>query len=338
MDDILIFSKNSEQHLQRIEDVLQRLSNVNIKLKLTKCKFFVKEVKFLGYQVTENGMSMNEDKTRAIKNMPHPENKKQLQAFLGVCNYFRLFVKNFAQTAEPLYALLKKGVKYEWNDKQREAVERLKQKLGQAPIVKFPDFKKPFHIYTDASQKGIGAVLMQEHEGTLHPLSYVSKTISQAQKNYSTTKLEAMALVFALEQFRCIILQFPVHVYTDHMPLVGIVRKPTKDACLTRWSLLIQEYEINLHYLPGKDNLFADALSRLSDVKDGCERIEDEFDNKLIDRLHYCNTLNEYIPEKSHMSETELRNQQKSDEKSQEIRKQLENDSGVSEKKTNSLE
>jgi hypothetical protein len=148
-------------------------------------------------------------------------------------------VKNFASTAEPLYSLLRKDVKFVWNEEHKAAVEVLKDKLSNAPIVRFPDFSKEFHIHTDASLKGIGAVLMQEHKGMLHPLVYVSKTISDTQRKYSATKLEAMALLFALEQFRCLILHFSVHVYTDHLPLKGIISKPTKDACLTRWALLI---------------------------------------------------------------------------------------------------
>ena len=126
---------------------------------------------------------------------------------------------------------------------------------------------------------------MQEYNGILHPLSYVSKTLTETQRNYSTTKREAMALVFALEQFRCLILHFSVQVYTDHLPLKGVITKPTKDDCLTRWALLIQEYGIKLHYLPGKENLFADALSRLVDVTDGCELLAEEFDEKLINRV-----------------------------------------------------
>jgi hypothetical protein len=255
MDDILIFSKNKEQLMNRIEDVLKRKSEVHIKVKISKCRFFAEEVKFLGYQVTNVGMKIDDGRVHSIKNMPHPENKKQLQSFLGVCNYFRLFVKEFATIAEPLYALLRKDVRFVWNEEQMRAVEELKYKLSHAPIVKFLDFKKEFHIHTDASLTGIGAVLMQEYDGILHPLAYVSKTLSETQRNYSTTKREAMALVFALEQFRYLILHFSVQVYTDHLPLKGVITKPTKVECLTRWSLLIQEYAIDLHYLPGKENL-----------------------------------------------------------------------------------
>lgn len=327
MDDILVFGKDNKQHLERLEDVFKRLSEVNIKVKLIKCKFFVDEVKFLGYQVTKQGMKMNNERIDAINNMPHPTNKKQLQAFLGVVNYYRRFVRNFAQTAAPLYALLKKDVRFNWGNEQKIALEALKVKLTQSPIVKFPDFKKEFHIHTDASRQGLGAVLMQESRGILHPLEYISRSINEAQKSYATTKLEALALVWALEQFRTIILHFPVHVYTDHLPLKGIVKKPTKDACLTRWALLIQEYDINLHYLPGKENLFADALSRLAPIEEGCNKIEEEFQEKLLERTHQCNNLRGNIPEKVPWDEAELKKTQLADSKCIEIKDILLSDS-----------
>lgn len=325
MDDILIFGKDNEQHLARLEEVLQRLSEVNIKIKLIKCKFFVDEVKFLGYQVTKNGMKMNDERTKAINDMPHPTNKKQLQAFLGVVNYYRRFVKNFAQTAEPLYALLKKDARFRWGDRQANAVEELKEKLTRSPIVKFPDFQKEFHIHTDASTGGIGAVLMQEHDGILHPIEYVSRALNDAQKAYATTKLEALALVWALEQFRTIILHYPVHVYTDHKPLIGVMSTATKDACITRWTLNTLEYQIKLHYLPGKENLFADALSRLAQVEAGCDQIEieREFQEKLLHRINQCNVLRNNIPEKVPWQEKELRKNQLLDQKCTEIKKMI---------------
>ena len=144
---------------------------------------------------------MNSERADAIKQMPLPTNKKQLQSFLGVVNYYRIFVPNFADIAAPLYSLLRKNTTFVWTSAQTTAVENLREKLYSAPIVKFPDYKLPFHLYTDASNSGIGAVLMHEHKGVLHPLTFVSKTLNSAQKPYSTTKNEALALVWALEQF-----------------------------------------------------------------------------------------------------------------------------------------
>ena len=320
MDDILIHTKDMKSHLERLEQVLKCLQKANIKLKIEKCHFCTSQTKFLGYKITQKGMEMDQERTQAIRNMPNPESKKALQAFLGVTNYYRSFVRNYAHVAEPLYSLLRKDVKYTWKEEQARAVNELKDALCNAPILKFPDFGKEFHLHTDSSATGIGACLLQEHKGILHPVSYVSKCLNMAQRNYSTTKREALALVFALEKFRTLILHYKVIAYTDHLPLTGVLNKPTKDACLNRWALLVQEYGIQLQYLPGKRNLFADALSRLSDVKENCDEIPEELDAKLTARI---NALQSYIPEKVPWTEEKLRKEQRNDKKCTELKKSL---------------
>ena len=314
LDDILVFAKTKEEHLQRLEEVLSRLAKANLKLKIQKCKFFTDEVSFLGYKVTTNGMKMDEQRIEAIKNMPYPKNKKEVMSILGTYNYFRGFVRGFADIADPLYELLRKNVRFVWEKRHSEAVDRLKEKLCSAPVLKYPDFKREFTITTDASQVGIGACLMQLHEGRLHPIAYVSKCLSQTQREYSVTKRETLALIFALEQFRHLILSYTVHVYTDHEPLVGILNKDTKDAAIRRWVLLIQEYQIKLHYVRGKDNVVADVLSRLTNVKETAEGIPDDLDEKLISRVNVIDEeLTSYIPEKVSWSEDDLRKEQKAD-------------------------
>lgn len=321
MDDIVLFSKTPEQHLDTINEVMFKLESAGIKLKIKKCRFFASKIKFLGYEISKDGMSMSKDRVDSIKNMPLPTNKKQLQSFLGVVNYFRIFIHKFTQICEPLYDLLRKGVTFLWTPAHTESINLLKKKLIIAPIMRFPNYDVPFHIHTDASNAGIAAVLMQEHNGLLHPLAYVSKTITKAQRNYSATKKEALALTFALNYFRHIILCYKVHVYTDHKPLLGVLRKPSQDDCLTRWSLSVQEYAIKMHYLEGKKNIFADALSRLPDpnksTKDWDKQLHDELnesnilcDNMTQDKIHL---LNEYIPEKVPWDDTTLRNAQRKD-------------------------
>ena len=222
LDDIIVFSKNEEEHLGRIEEVLKRLAKVDLKIKLEKCIFFAKEINFLGYVVSGEGLQMNEARADAIRKMPYPTSKRTLQAFLGACNYYRMFVEGIASIAEPLYKLLRKNARFIWGEEQSNAVDTLKNKLSCAPILTHPDFSKDFIIHTDASQTGIGACLMQVHNKKLHPISYVSKGLSETQQNYSTTKREALGLVYALEQFRQIIMCYKVHMYTDHEPLIGI--------------------------------------------------------------------------------------------------------------------
>ena len=323
LDDILIISRNEEEHLERIRQVLMRLEEANIKLKIVKCFFFTEEVKFLGYKISKYGMKMDKGRVAAIKEMEYPKNKKGLQAFLGAINYYRMFIENLGDIADPLYELLRKNAKYIWSERQSEAVDTLKQKLVEAPILVYPDFSKKFIIHTDASLKGIGAVLMQVHDETLKPISYVSKCLNEAQRKYSATKREALALIFGLEQFRHLILCYETHVFTDHLPLLGILTKETKDACINRWTLLVQEYKIKLHHIPGKDNLVADVLSRLTKETKG-RKIEEDFNKKLIERINHLETEKySFIPEKMPFSEEELREAQKIDEECKGIKEKL---------------
>ena len=185
------------------------------------------------------------------------------------------------------------------------AVKLLKNILADAPVLMFPDYNKPFHLHTDASNTGIGAVLLQEHNGKLHPLSYYSKTLNEAQRNYSTTKREALALVQALTHFRNIILTFKINVYTDHKPLLGVLTNNTSDATINRWGLLIQDYAINLHYLNGNDNPIADSLSRLP-IKE-CENFETNLLEQLNEKNEHIRTITEFIPEKLPWSAIQLR-------------------------------
>ena len=321
LDDLILFNADTLAHLETIEAVLRALYEANMKLKVSKCRFFAKTIKFLGYRVENRGMTMDPARVAAINAMPLPTNKRKLQAFLGVANYYRIFIRRFAAIADPLYELLRKNVRFKWTDRQTEAVNTLKGKLASAPIVRFPDYKKSFYIYTDCSNVGMGGTLMQENKGVLHPVAYVSKSLNEAQRRYPATKKEALALVFALEQFRQTILMYPITVYTDHKPLLGVLKNPTKDECLVRWATLIQEYNIELKYIEGKNNIFADALSRLPEP--ATLDLEQELQNKLVDKNTFCNNLNEYLPLKAPWSELELKTAQDKDSSCQEILDQL---------------
>jgi len=351
MDDLLLFSTTAEQHLETLRRVLHRLSDAQIKLKIEKCKFFASSVKFLGYQVTKEGMQMNDEKLKAIKNMATPTNKRQLQAFLGVLNYYRIFVHRFSIIAEPLYELLRKNVPFVWTTAHAEAMSTLKDKLANAPIVKFPNFDLPFHLHTDASNIGIAAVLMQEHNKILHPVAYFSKTLNNAQRSYPATKKEALSLVSSLEHFRHIILTYCVNVYTDHMPLIGIFRKSTKikDECIKRWMLTVQEYAVKIHHIAGSKNIFSDTLSRLPDPNNSAEDVNNQLHETLNERnapydkckiLHVVlnsvldddvlfesnpNLVNAYIPVKWPWKEAELKSAQRSDPSCTHLVNQLKN-------------
>ena len=271
MDDILLLSKDVDSHLKKLEEVLKALQTANLKLKIRKCRFLTTNIGFLGYKLTPGGMCMEPTRIKSVQDMAYPKTKKQVQAFLGALNYFRQFIPNYASIADPLYSLLRKGTRFEFKGAQMEACDILKKKLTESPILTYPNFKKTFILQVDASEVAVAACLMQENnEGTLLPIAYHSHILSDTQRKYSTTKRELLALVNSLEKFRYLILHYPVEVFTDHLPLIGLLSRTTKDACLTRWALLVQEYNIRIHYLPGKENIFADPLSRLVDIKAKC--------------------------------------------------------------------
>src|ERR1043165_5937488 len=162
IDDILIYSNNSfEKHLEYLRKVFRKLRKASMKLKLTKCKFCLPEIKYLGHIVRRNGLKPDPGRIEKIKNIKRSTTVKELRSVLGLFNYYRKFVKKFSEKAKPMNKFLRKGIKFEWKEEQEKAFEVLKEKLTEAPILQYPDFEKQFIIFTDASNKGLGAVLSQ---------------------------------------------------------------------------------------------------------------------------------------------------------------------------------
>ena len=196
---------------------------------------------------------------------PQTTTQKELMRFLGMAGYYRKFCCNFADVVFPLTNLLRKNVKFEWNEECSQSFERIKAMLGCSPVLAAPDFSKPFKLATDASDVGVGAVLLQEDgEGMDHPVSYFSKKLARHQLNYSTIEKEALALILALQNFQVYVdsATRPTIVYTDHNPLVFIQRMKNQNQRLARWSLALQEFDVEIRHIKGTDNLVADALSR----------------------------------------------------------------------------
>ena len=262
LDDLIICSKGTEEHFRKLRKVLEKLRAANFTLKLSKCELFRSELSFLGHRVSKDGLSVEESKKVAIKNCETPKDKEALRSFLGLMGFYRNFVPRFSHTAEPLLKLLRKSSKFIWEDEQENAYQQLKAALLEPPILKYPDYSKTFFVVTDASQVGLGASLMQEWDGRLHPIAYASRTLNTAERNYSTTKREALAVVWALRHFRFQILGYELVVLTDHKPLLTLFMKNPPDAIMARWFLLIQEFHPHVRHIPGKTNILADLLSR----------------------------------------------------------------------------
>lgn len=270
LDDILVFSETFEQQLERLETVLKRLADTGLKVKLQRCAFLQQSVKFLGHQISAEGVGMDPSKVSAVKNWKVPTTSKELQSFLGFCSYYRRFIQGFSQIAGLLHDLVNKcsGVKKTgtmWTPECDSSFEQLKEKLTSAPILGFADFTQPFILETDASQHGLGALLCQRQGDTKRVIAYASRRLRQDERNdrnYSSMKLELLALKCAVaEKFRSYLLGSKFVVLTDNNPLCHL-QTVKLGAIEQRWVAQLSVFDFEVKYRPGSSNAAADALSR----------------------------------------------------------------------------
>ena len=266
IDDILIYSRTLAEHMEHLRTVLNRLIEVSLKLKPSKCQFLQPEVDFLGHVITTNGFKTSQCNVDAISNFPVPQNVSEVRQFMGLASYYRRFIKDFAAIAQPLHALTRKGAGYDWTAECQQAFKELKLSLTQAPILAYPSFEWDFTLETDASIRGIGAVLSQKQDdGRLHPVAFASRGLSAAEQNYSITDLETLAVVWAMSHFRAYLYGRRVTIYTDHMAVKAVLQNPNTSGRHARWWIKVHGAglkEVNIVYRAGKDNAAADALSR----------------------------------------------------------------------------
>ena len=262
IDDLIIGSNSIEEHMELLKEVLTRLRKAGLKLKLEKCKFLQRKIDYLGHTLSENGIQVNDLKIKAIKDYPVPCDKKAVKSFLGLSGFYRNFIKDYATIAAPLTHLLKEDVPFVWNGEQQAAFEELKDKLSSPPVLAFPNFSQPFYIVTDASSVGIGSCLMQLYGTRYRPIAYFSRKLRPAERNYSVTDQESLAVVESLKNFRYIVYGNKVTVFTDHMAVLELLKNPHSSGRRARWFVVIQDYDVELRHIPGSKNIVADALSR----------------------------------------------------------------------------
>ena len=271
LDDILVYSDTFESHLTRLGLVFQRLRQVGLKLNPEKCQLGRKSVNFLGHVLTSEGLFTDPDKISAVQNFPKPQTVKQVRSFLGLCNYYRKFVKGFATIAKPLSSLLAKTANKNqklgdrWDASCDQAFDTLKAALTSAPVLAYADFSKSFVVDVDASLHGLGAVLSQEINGQERVIAYASRGLSPSEKNmknYSSRKLELLALKWSVtEKFRSYLLGSRFVVRTDNNPVVHLATSKLS-ACEQRWEGELSAFDFEVIYRPGRVNRNADALSR----------------------------------------------------------------------------
>ena len=266
IDDVVIRSDTWEEHVDNIREVLCRLADARLTVNLAKSEFACAKVSYLGYQIGQGQLAPVEAKVKAILDFAPPTDKKGVRRFLGMIGYYRKFCKNFAQLAIPLTGLLRKDGRFNWTDECKEAFERLKHILCHHPVLKMPDFNASFELAIDASDQAAGGVLLQtdgKTESIKHPIAYFSRKFDKHQQNYSTIEKELLALILAVQHFEVYISRVKLlKVYTDHNPLVFLKRMKNRNRRLLNWSLLLQEYNLDIHHIKGTDNVIADALSR----------------------------------------------------------------------------
>jgi len=280
LDDVIIFSQNFEEHLERIEAVFIQLSDHNLKLKASKCHFFQREVKYLGHIVSEEGIQTDPEKLEAVKSWPTPKSTKDVRKFLGFTGYYRRFVKGYASIVRPLNDLLvghssKKKTKsskktpFVWEAEQQKAFDNIKDKLTQPPILAYANYQLPFVVHTDASGTGLGAVLYQQQGGQERVIAYASRSLKPSEKNYPAHKLEFLALKWAVtEKFHDYLYGCKFTVLTDNNPLTYVQTTAKLDATGHRWMASLASYDFKIRYRSGRSNAAADGLSRREDAYD----------------------------------------------------------------------
>ena len=284
LDDIIIFSRTWEEHIEHCREVFTELERYQLTLQIDKCKFGQMEVHFLGHVVTNGTIKPDPDKIRAIEAFAVPRNVTDVQRFLGLANFYRKFIPDFAQTAVPLYQLLRgpriskrhgragqvTAAEFIWGDDQQTAFDKLRRALIHDDcVLHCPDFTQPFRVYSDASDKAIGAVLAQRNAdtGDERPIAFISRVLSIHESRYSVTQKECLAAVWAVKSWRTYLLGTDFELFTDHVALQWLMKlNDAPNQRLARWILSLQEFRFRIIHKKGQENVVADCLSRPPDV------------------------------------------------------------------------
>ena len=283
LDDLLVFSSSIAEQIQRLDKVFTRLAEYGLKLELKKCNFFQKDVLYLGHVISADGVATDPSKIAAVEKWPVPRSLKDLRSFLGFASYYRRYVPRFTQIASPLHSVVTAACKQgngkrrtsksyslekHWTEECEKSFKALQKALTTTPVLGFADYCLPFIVETDASDKGLGAVLSQVQDGKPRVIAYASRSLRGGEKNdanYSAMKLETLALKWAVtEKFRDYLLGGTFTVYTDNNPLTYLNKKAKLTALEQRWAASLAPFNFDIRYRPGHSNANADGLSRLA--------------------------------------------------------------------------
>ena len=294
-DDIIVVRTTFQEHLHHLTSVFTHLRGAGLKLKPKKCTLCRQQVTFLGHIVSTDGVATDPSKTEAVSKWPIPQNRKEVQQFLGLANYYRRFVKDFALISKPLQRLTEKNAPFEWTIGCQNAFDELRKRLVSSPVLAYPDYERRFILDTDASDVGIGAVLSQVSDcGSERVIAYASRSLTRPEQRYCVTRKELLAVVEFVHHFRQYLLGREFTLRTDHGSLVWIRNFKEPEGQLARWLERLQEYNFTVVHRQGLRHCNADALSRVPCRQ--CGRDEDiESENTVMVGV-VSNPFQKYTP------------------------------------------
>ena len=263
LDDILIFSEDIDTHFEHLRTVMTRLRESKLYARLQKCTFLEERCEYLGFEVSAEGVHASPEKVQAIVEWPRPQCLKDVRSFIGLCNYYRRFIRKFSEIARPLTDLTKGKVTWQWEEAQQKAFEGLKRAMATAPVLHYPDFDQQFVITTDASLTALGAVIEQDFGNGLQPIAYASRKLSPQECRYSPYERELLGMVWAIGQWRHFLQGQHFVIRTDHDTLKHLPNQPSVNRRVWKWVGLLQPYDMEIQHIGGKKNP-ADPLSRQS--------------------------------------------------------------------------
>ncbi|KAG2210684.1 hypothetical protein INT45_002557, partial [Circinella minor] len=295
VDDIVCASQTVEEHKQHLKQVIQRLTDVNLKLNPDKCRFFQSEIYLLGFHISPKGISMDRRKLANVLEFPQPKSGKDIMRYCGLINYFRTLIPNVSTIMTPLDPLRhEKSLDNLWTNKHQQAFDNLKKALLNDTVLSYPDMNAPFSISCDASLTGIGSVLYQEIDGKIKYISFIAKSLSKSERKYSATKRELLALVFSLKRFHKYVYGSTFTLYTDHKALTYLHTQRVANLMMISWMDTILQYDFKIVHLPGIANILPDALSRLFETDS--EMSNELGGDKSIMRSRVARKIQEELP------------------------------------------
>lgn len=270
VDDVIVYTNTWEEHIERLRELFTRLHANGFTVRPTKCNLGAETTEFVGHSLSAGKKTPKDNNITKILKVSQPSTKTEIRSFLGMTGFYRDYIPNYAAIAAPLTDMTKKGKpnKVVWTEPAIKAYEELKLLLTKKPILQLPDQTRPYVLRTDASECGIGAVLLQEHEGMLFPVMYASRKLSTAEKKYCTMEKECLAIVWAVKKFNIYLYGKEFTLQTDHQPLIYLNRAKYENGRIMRWALFLQMYQFVVQSIRGKENCAADFFSRVHDEQE----------------------------------------------------------------------